>query len=132
MGSEYGLHFSAREEEIADLLWDIGLMRNSARVLTLMIKDVDLTSREIERVVDLRQPEVSSAITDLMKKRWIHIVLQITENKGRPMKVYHIAKTLNEILDELMDTLIGSYEQKFQDIERVRNLLHQKPVLTKF
>jgi len=128
MGSEYALHFSAREEEIADLLWDIGLMRNSARVLTLMIKDVDLTSREIERVVDLRQPEVSSAITDLMKKRWIHIVHQITENKGRPMKVYHIAKTLNEILDELMDTLIGSYEQKFQDIERVRNLLHQKPV----
>jgi len=46
-----------------------------------------------------------------MKKRWIHIVLQITENKGRPMKVYHIAKTLNEILDELMDTLIGSYEE---------------------
>ena len=128
MGSEYALHFSAREEEIADLLWDIGLMRNSARVLTLMIKDVDLTSREIERVVELRQPEVSSAITDLMKKRWIHIVHQITENKGRPMKVYHIAKTLNEILDELMDTLIGSYEQKFQDIERVRNLLHQKPV----
>lgn len=97
-------------------------------MLTLMVKDVDLTSREIERVVELRQPEVSSAITDLMKKRWIHIVHQITENKGRPMKVYHIAKTLNEILDELMDTLIGSYEMKFQDIERVRNLLHQKPV----
>jgi len=58
MGSEYALHFSAGEEEIADLLWDIGLMRNSARVLTQMVKDVDLTSREIERVVDLRQPEV--------------------------------------------------------------------------
>ncbi|MCA1914992.1 hypothetical protein [Methanospirillum hungatei] len=127
MGGEYGLHFSAGDEEIADLFWDIGLRRNSARVLTLLIKDVDLTSREIERVVDLRQPEVSIAITDLMKKRWVHIVHQITENKGRPMKVYHIAKTLDEILDELRDTLIGSYEQKFQDIERVRNLLHQKP-----
>jgi hypothetical protein len=34
MGSEYALHFSAGDEEIADLLWDIGLMRNSARVLT--------------------------------------------------------------------------------------------------
>ena len=42
------------------------------------------------------------------------------------MKVFHIAKTLNEMLDELRDTLIGSYEQKFQDIELVRNLLHQK------
>lgn len=127
MGGEYGLHFSAGDEEIADLFWDIGLRRNSARVLTLLIKDVDMTSREIERVVDLRQPEVSIAITDLMKKRWVHIVHQITENKGRPMKVYHIAKTLDEILDELKETIIGSYEQKFDEIERVRNLLHKKP-----
>jgi len=127
MGGEYGLHFSAGDEEIADLFWDIGLRRNSARVLTLLIKDVDMTSREIERVVDLRQPEVSIAITDLMKKRWVRIDHQITENKGRPMKVYHIAKTLDEILDELKETIIGSYEQKFEEIERVRNMLHNKP-----
>ncbi len=127
MGGEYGLHFSAGDEEIADLFWDIGLRRNSARVLTLLIKDVDMTSREIERVVDLRQPEVSIAITDLMKKRWVRIDHQITENKGRPMKVYHIAKTLDEILDELRETIIGSYEQKFEEIERVRNMLHNKP-----
>ena len=127
MGGEYGLHFSAGDEEIADLFWDIGLKRNSARVLTLLIKDVDMTSREIERVVDLRQPEVSIAITDLMKKRWVRIDHQITENKGRPMKVYHIAKTLDEILDELRETIIGSYEQRFEEIERVRNMLHNKP-----
>ena len=127
MGGEYGLHFSAGDEEIADLFWDIGLRRNSARVLTLLIKDVDMTSREIERVVDLRQPEVSIARTDLMKKRWVRIDHQITENKGRPMKVYHIAKTLDEILDELRETIIGSYEQKFEEIERVRNMLHNKP-----
>lgn len=127
MGGEYGLHFSIGDEEIADLFWDIGLRRNSARVLTLLIKDVDMTSREIERVVDLRQPEVSIAITDLMKKRWVRIDHQITENKGRPMKVYHIAKTLDEILDELKETIIGSYEQKFEEIERVRNMLHNKP-----
>lgn len=127
MGGEYGLHFSAGDEEIADLFWDIGLRRNSARVLTLLIKDVDMTSREIERVVDLRQPEVSIAITDLMKKRWVRIDHQITENKGRPMKVYHIAKTLDEILDELRETIIGSYEQRFEEIERVRNMLHNKP-----
>ncbi len=127
VGGDMSLHFSAGDEEIADLFWDIGLRRNSARVLTLLIKDVDMTSREIERVVDLRQPEVSIAITDLMKKRWVRIDHQITENKGRPMKVYHIAKTLDEILDELRETIIGSYEQKFEEIERVRNMLHNKP-----
>ncbi|NLV28375.1 MAG: hypothetical protein GXY48_14650 [Methanomicrobiales archaeon] len=127
MGGDFRLHFSAGDEEIADLFWDIGLKRNVARVLTLLIKDVDMTSREIERVVDLRQPEVSIAITDLMKKKWIHIVHQITENKGRPMKVYHLAKSLDDILDELKESIVGSYEKKFMEIERVRELLHNRP-----
>ncbi|MDX8550449.1 hypothetical protein KHC33_12480 [Methanospirillum sp. J.3.6.1-F.2.7.3] len=123
MGGDYGLHFSSGDEEIADLFWDIGLKRNSARVLTILIKDIDLTSREIERITDLRQPEVSIAITDLMKRKWIHIVHQITENKGRPMKVYHLGKNLDDILDELKESIVGSYEKKFGEIERVRELL---------
>jgi predicted transcriptional regulator len=127
MGGDYGLHFSAGDEEIADVFRDIGLKRSSARVLTLLIKDVDLTSREIEKAVDLRQPEVSIAITDLMKRRWVTTVHQMTENKGRPMKVYHIARTLDEILDELKEAVIVSYEQKFKEIETVRRLLHKTP-----
>lgn len=127
MGGDNGLHFSAGDEEIADIFRDIGLKRSSARVLTLLIKDVDLTSREIEKAVDLRQPEVSIAITDLMKRRWVTIVHQMTENKGRPMKVYHIARTLDEILDELREAVIGSYKQKFENIETVRRLLHKAP-----
>ena len=129
MGGDYDQHFSNRDEEIVDLFWSIGLKRNSALVLTLMIKDEDFTSREIERIIDLRQPEVSIALSDLIKRDWVHIVLQITQNKGRPIKVYHIAKTLDEILDELKESLIGTYKQKFDQIEKVRNFLYNKSAL---
>lgn len=129
MGGDYDQHFSNRDEEIVDLFWSIGLKRNSALVLTLMIKDKDFTSREIERIIDLRQPEVSIALSDLIKRDWVHIVLQITQNKGRPIKVYHIAKTLDEILDELKESLIGTYKQKFDQIEKVRNFLYNKSAL---
>lgn len=126
MGGDYDQHFSNRDEEIVDLFWSIGLKRNSALVLTLMIKDEDFTSREIERIIDLRQPEVSIALSDLIKRDWVHIVLQITQNKGRPIKVYHIAKSLDEILDELKESLIGTYKQKFDQIEKVRTFLYNK------
>ncbi|MDD3574940.1 hypothetical protein [Methanospirillum sp.] len=129
MGGDYDQYFSNRDEEIVDLFWSIGLKRNSALVLTLMIKDKDFTSREIERIIDLRQPEVSIALSDLIKRDWVHIVLQITQNKGRPIKVYHIAKTLDEILDELKESLIGTYKQKFDQIEKVRNFLYNKSAL---
>lgn len=53
MGGDNILHFSTEDEEIADLFWSIGIKRNSALVLTLMIKDVDFTSREIERMITI-------------------------------------------------------------------------------
>ena len=76
------LQFSHVKEENAELFWDIELKKNTARVLVLLLWDLDLTARNMERVCDLRQPEVSIAITDLMKKRWISVISQNTENKG--------------------------------------------------
>lgn len=122
------LHFSHGDEEIADLFWDIGLKRNSARVLVLLIKDIDLTSREIERAVDLRQPEVSIALTDLLKKRWVQVVSQISENKGRPTKIYRLSRTLDEILDEIKSSIVGEYEKKFEEIEKVRTMIRRSPL----
>jgi predicted transcriptional regulator len=120
------LQFSKGDEEIADLFWDIGLKRNSARVLVLMIRDFDVTSREIERFVDLRQPEVSIALNDLLKKRWIDIIGQITENKGRPVKIYHISRSLDEILEELKESIEGEYDKKVEEIEQVRGMLKKE------
>lgn len=77
--------------------------------------------------MDLRQPEVNIAITDLIKKKWIHIIYQITENKNRTMKIYHLTINLNDIFDELKESIIGSYEKKYDEIEQVRALLHNKP-----
>lgn len=117
------LQFSAVEEEIAELFWDIGLRKNTARVLVLTIWDVDLTARDMERVCDLRQPEVSIAITDLMKKKWIRVVRLITENKGRPIKIYHLSRTLEQILEELKGLIDGDYDKKVEEIEKVRDML---------
>ncbi|WP_245920334.1 hypothetical protein ACKUB1_03345 [Methanospirillum stamsii] len=117
------LQFSRGDEEIADLFWDIGVKKNTARVLVLMLRDIDLTSRVIERVVDLRQPEVSIALNDLIKRKWIKKINQVTENKGRPVLIYHLYRKLDDILDELKKDIVGDYEEKVKEIEKVRELL---------
>jgi predicted transcriptional regulator len=122
------LQFSSGEEEIAELFWDIGLKKNSARVLVLTLWDIDLTSRDMERICDLRQPEVSIALTDLMKRRWIKVVRQVMENKGRPIKIYHLARALEEILDELKSSIVGEYDKKSEEIEKVREMLKKGTV----
>ena len=122
------LQFSSGEE-IAELFWDIGLKKNTARVLVLLLWDLDFTARDMERACDLRQPEVSIAITDLMKKRWISVVSQITENKGRPIKIYHLARTLEQILDELKGLIEDDYDKKSGEIEKVREMIKESAIV---
>ena len=123
VGSNVSLQFSRGDEEIADLFWDIGLKKNTGRVLVLMIRDDDLTSREIERICDLRQPEVSIALSDLMKRKWVRDIRHAREGKGRPTMIYHLIKSLDDILEELKTEIVGDYEEKLKEIEKVRDLL---------
>ena len=123
VGDEVGLQFSKGDEEIADIFWDIGVKKNSARVLVLMIRDVDLTSRDLERVCDLRQPEVSIALSDLMKRKWVKDVRHEREGKGRPTMIFHLIKSLDDILEELKSAIVGDYEKKVEEIEKVREML---------
>ena len=99
VGSNVSLQFSRGDEEIAELFTDIRVKRHAARVLVLLLRDIDLTSREMERVCDLRQPEVSIALTDLIDRKWVKKVSQKAENKGRPVLTYHLSKRLDEILN---------------------------------
>jgi len=120
------LQFSNVEEEITELFWDIGLRKNTARVLVLTLWDIDLTARDMERVCDLRQPEVSIALTDLMKRKWIKVVNQVMVNKGRPVKIYRLAKSLEQILDELKGLIEGDYDKKSEEIEKVREMMKKQ------
>lgn len=111
------------QREIAELLWKIGFKKNSALVLTLMLQDIDLSSRDIEQITDLRQPEVSLAITDLMRHKWIDVIRYLRENKGRPVKIFHVVKKPDEILDELRDEMTNEYERKIKEITTLKKIL---------
>jgi predicted transcriptional regulator len=84
-----------------------------------------LTSRELERISDLRQPEVSIAINQLIKRKWVYVTSHITEKKGRPVKVYSLQRSIDEILDEIKGDIEGDYRRKIEVIERVRVLVRE-------
>ncbi|ABD40347.1 conserved hypothetical protein [Methanospirillum hungatei JF-1] len=128
VGGNTSQQLSLVEEEIAEIFNDIGVKRNASRVLVLMIRGFDLTSREIERVCDIRQPEVSIALNDLEKRKWVRKVGQKSENKGRPVLIYHLVKSVDDILDELKEVIVGDYDKKLHEIEKVKELLKERVV----
>ena len=92
-------YFTEKEEEFANLLIEIGTKKTVAKVLVFLASTPEATSREIERGTDMRQSEVSMAMKYLMDQGWIRSRESPSENKGRPMKVYELAKPITVIMD---------------------------------
>jgi predicted transcriptional regulator len=125
MGSSTIQELTDTEGEIIRLLVEVGLKTNEARVLVVFFRGKEMTSRDIERIADLRQPEVSVAITCLSKRRWVYVSNLITENKGRPVKLFDLKESVDEILDELRDGICAGHEQQMVLLGKIREILYQ-------
>ncbi|WP_298665025.1 ArsR family transcriptional regulator [uncultured Methanofollis sp.] len=123
MRAEEVLYFTQREEEFATLLIDIGIKRNVAKALVYLANTDEATSREIERGTDLRQPEVSIAMRYLKEKKWINSRESKAESKGRPVKIYSLAKPINEIIDVIEKTKKKEVDNQLALIEKARGLI---------
>lgn len=123
MKIEKVLTFTEKEEEMADLLSDVGLKKNVAKVLVYLANTDEATSREIERGTDLRQPEVSIAMRTLNEKGWISNRESKAESKGRPVKIYNLAKPVNEIIDILENEKTEEIETQLEIIKKIREII---------
>ena len=123
MGSSAIPELTECEEEVIRLLVEIGLKTNEARILVVFFRGSELTSRELERIADLRQPEVSVAITGLSKRKWVFVSNLITENKGRPVKLFKLAEPIDEILDELRENISEGHDQQMVMLGRIREII---------
>ena len=101
MRTENITYFTDKEEEFANILIKIGTKPNVAKVLVFMVNTPESTSREIERGTDLRQPEVSIAMRYLKEQGWITSRDNKTEGKGRPLKIYGLAKPITSIMESM-------------------------------
>jgi predicted transcriptional regulator len=95
------MYFTQKEEEFAAILVDLGMHRNVAKVLVYLAGAGEATSRSIDRGIDLREPEVSLAMTYLAGKGWVSCREIRGKNKGRPVKSYQLALPVIEIISSI-------------------------------
>ena len=123
MGPKTTKSFTPRDEEVAELLTDIGIKRNVARVLVFLTNNGEATSREIERGTDLRQPEVSIAMRYLKECNWIDVRESKSESKGRPVKIYTLARPISEIMDTIEYEKKTEARHQLELIQRMRDCI---------
>ncbi len=123
MKSKNVLYFTQREEEFADLLTRIGTKRNVSKVLVYLANTPEATSRDIERGTDLRQPEVSIAMTAMMEQKWVKSRENKAENKGRPVKIYKLALPISEIMDNIERDKRAEADNQLKMIKQLRDYI---------
>ena len=79
--------------------------RNVASLITYLKDQEERSSRDIEKAMGLRQPEVSTAMQTLRENDWIIERNVKLESKGRPMTFYALRSTT-------IDDIINYYEKK--------------------
>ena len=123
MGSSTYQILTDSEEEIIHLLEDIGIKTIEARLLTAFFRGHEMTSRDLERITDLRQPEVSIGVTGLSKRKWVTVSSLISAQKGRPVKVFNLTRAIDQILDEIRDTIATGHDQQVAILRRIREII---------
>ncbi len=121
MGQEIGTNLAKKEEELVNLLFGIGIKRNVAKVLVFLAKTPTVTSRAIDRGTDLRHPEVATVMQYLKKQGWIRSQENKARSKGRPQKIYELAKPIPEIVNGIEKEKIQEANDQLQRIQKLRN-----------
>jgi len=104
----------AKDHSLVELLIKAGMPKNMSKTLVCLTKKKETTSVEIEKATGLRQPEVSIAVQDLRKRRWVEKRDIKKEGKGRPVHAYRLSLSLEDIVN----VLEKDAKLKIADIER--------------
>jgi len=118
------MYFTEKEENVVNLLVEIGIKKNVAKVLVFLANSSEATSHAIERGTDLRQPEVSLAMRYLIDQGWITSRESKAENKGRPVKIYNLAKPITEIMNDIEKKEMKEATNQIVMIKKLRDYLH--------
>ena len=108
--------------EFVDLLHSLGVQRNVAKVITYLAGSGEVTSREIERGTDMRQPEVSIAMRTLRRENWVHEWEVKSGGNGRPSKVYTLITPLDEIIRSIEDEKRKKSAEAMERIQKLKDL----------
>ncbi|HUT26841.1 MAG: ArsR family transcriptional regulator [Methanomassiliicoccales archaeon] len=106
--------FSKKDESLVELLVNTGMPKNVAKTLAFLRKKEETTSVEIEIMTALRQPEVSIAMQELRRRKWVIKRDIKKEGKGRPVHAYKLAIPF----DKIIETLEKEERKRMESIEK--------------
>ncbi len=106
------------DEQLIGKLTKLGLRRNVSKILVILGQVDECTSKELEQIANLRQPEVSVAAGILQRKGWAKQRKIKGKGKGRPTHAYSLKKSFDQILEDVE-------KEKERELESLKKLIRE-------
>ncbi|MEM0448355.1 MAG: ArsR family transcriptional regulator [Methanomassiliicoccales archaeon] len=117
---------SKKDDTLVELLINTGMPKNVAKTLAFLRKKDETTSVEIEISTALRQPEVSIAMQELRRRKWVTKRDIKKEGKGRPVHAYKLAIPFEKIVEALEKEERKRIERIEANIEALKNVIQSE------
>jgi len=103
--------------DIVDAMRELGFDKRLAILYQYMLKRSDGFEIDIERNTELRQPEVSMAIREMIQRDWIILdPRKQSGSRGRPKNYYYFS--IEKARDDIKK-IIEETENKIKEIKKV-------------
>ena len=106
-------------------LSNIGMSRNIATTMAYLMNVDKASSREIEISTGLRQPEISLAMRLMRNHSWVSVRSEKKAGKGRPMKIYSLAASVDEIISYYEDKIDKESKATISVIKKLKVMSKQ-------
>ena len=114
-----------KDDKAVQLFSELGMPKNLAKTLMYISQVPECKSADVEQGADLRQPEVSIAMKELIQKGWIKKRQQKTKGKGRPFHVYSTVSELPELFSNFQQEKLREVEGYEQGLFELKNLISE-------
>ena len=118
--------FNSQDEKIIKVFTDLGMPKNLAKTLLYISQVNECRSVEIEHGANLRQPEVNVAMHKLQRKGWIKKRNLKKKGKGRPVHLYKLTSTINEIVSNFEKEKMKEIKHVQDDLEQLKALISDR------
>lgn len=120
------MKLTPKDKKIVDIFTELGMPKNFAKTLLFVSQVEECRSSDIERGADLRQPEVSVAMQELTNLGWISKRNQKKEGKGRPIYIYRMESSIDDILEHLEKEKKEQIQAIEQDLAELKTLINNR------
>ena len=118
--------FNSQDEKIIKVFTDLGMPRNLAKTIMYISQVEECRSVEIEYGANLRQPEVSVAMQQLLKKGWVSRRDLKKKGKGRPVHIYKLTSPIGKIVSTFEKEKTKEIDSIKKDLDKLKTLIESR------